>query len=892
MVIRKTIGEVSSLLFQFTCKCDILNTDDAYYQPHPAETALARVFLHAILIDTGNSASSEAPPYPYNRGLIETIMHEKSLITLEYPKILEKVAKEAAFSASKELILNLEPTPNLEEARRRLAYTTEAYQLIEQYADAGIRGARDIRPILTRAAREGILSPGELLEVLATAQSAMYVAKLLERPDPENFPLLHKLGTDIPRRPQIIRRIEETISEEGEVLDTASPTLHRLRANIRAANQRLQERLRRLVNEFGPSLQEPIVTIRNDRYVIPVRSESRGNVKGIVHDQSASGATVFIEPMVVVESNNQLRQLQIEERQEIERILRVLSSEIGHEAEALELAVELLAEFDLHLAKARYARLMRCTEPRLNNQGRIDLRKARHPLLTGKVVPIDFHLGRDFFMVVITGPNTGGKTVALRTVGLLTLMAQAGLHIPVEDYSEIAVFEDVFADIGDEQSIEQSLSTFSSHLSRIIEMIRRIEAAEQQETPNIRGKLSETLVGKPEKRAPRVMVLLDELGAGTDPSEGSALARAILTFLLEHYITTVATTHYSELKAFAHEQPGVVNASVEFDIETLSPTYRLSIGLPGRSNALAIASRLGLDESIIERAREFLGSAGVRMENLLAGLQASQKAVEDERYHLSLERAETDYQRKQLEQERQKLEAERVRILNEAREQARRELEAVQVALAKIKVDMSRVNMTRERLGEARQQIRQLEEKTASIPEPRRKKAEPQYEKSEGPLQIGDTVRVLSFGQNAELVGLSADRSEAEVQMGSLRFRVSVDNIERLSKRQAGAEAVGASVASKQPAVVLPRYEDRPEVAMQLDIRGWRVEAALEELETYLNDAVMSGMTSVRIVHGKGTGALRAAVRENLAHHPLAKSFTSAEPKDGGDGVTIVKLSA
>lgn len=819
-------------------------------------------------------------------------MHEKSLLTLEYPKILAKVAQEAAFSASKELVMALEPTPGIEGARRRLAYTTEAAHLIDLHPDASVGSAHDIRPLLARAARDGVLGPSDLLEVLDTTRSAIHAARLLEKLDAEAFPLLRALGGDIPQRPRIVQRIEETVSDEGEILDTASPTLRKLRFDIRGANQRLQERLRTLVNEFSHALQEPIITIRNDRYVIPVRAESRSQVRGIVHDQSASGATVFVEPMVVVELNNRVRQLQMEERQEIERILRVLSAEIGQEAESLKVAVELLAEFDLHLAKARYGRMMRCSEPRLNDQGRIDLQNARHPLLTGNVVPINFHLGRDFFMVVITGPNTGGKTVALKTVGLLTLMAQAGLHIPADEGSEVAVFEDIFADIGDEQSIEQSLSTFSSHLSRIIEILHGIEAEGQRGAPDIRGKLSETLVKKQEKRYPRVMVLLDELGAGTDPSEGSALARAILTFLLERHVTTVATTHYSELKAFAHEQPGVVNASVEFNIETLSPTYKLSIGLPGRSNALAIANRLGLDERVIDRAREFLGTAGVHMENLLAGLQSERKAAEDERFHLGMERAEAEYQRKQLEEERHKLEEQRIKILNEARAQARRELEEVQAVLAKVKVDVGRVSLTRERLGEARQLARHLEEKVTSIPEPQRsrKKAEdvggPLMGAQEGPLQIGDTVRVLSFGQNAEVLGLSPDHSEAEVQMGSMRFRVSVDNIERISKRKA---ANGERVP---PSVVLPRYEGRPEVAMQLDIRGWRVEQALDELETYLNDASMTGMGSVRIVHGKGTGALRAAVREQLAHHPLVKSYASAPPQEGGDGVTIVKLSA
>ncbi len=818
-------------------------------------------------------------------------MHEKSILTLEYPKILEKVAREAAFSASKALVMDLQPSPDLEEARRRLAFTSEASHLIDLRNDVSIQGARDIRPYLERAAREGVLNPAELLEIQATIKSSLFVAHMLEKLDSSDFPLLHLLGGDIPQRPQVARRIEEAINEDGEVLDTASSTLRKLRFDLRSANQRLQDRLRTLVQEFGPSLQEPIVTIRNDRYVIPVRSESRGAVRGIVHDQSSSGATVFVEPMVVVELNNKLRQLQIEERQEIERILRELSLVVGNEVDALRLDVELLAEFDLQLAKARYGRLMRCSAPLLNAEGRIDLHNARHPLLTGKVVPTNFYLGREFFMVVITGPNTGGKTVALKTVGLLALMAQAGLHIPADEHSEIAVFENIFADIGDEQSIEQSLSTFSSHLSRIIEILRLIEEGTHRALPAIQGRLAETLTGENGKLSQRALVLFDELGAGTDPGEGSALARAILAFLLERHITTVATTHYSELKAFAHEQPGVVNASVEFNVETLSPTYKLNIGLPGRSNALAIANRLGLDPAIIERGREFLGSEGVRMENLLEGLQSERKATADERFNLSLERADVEHQRKELEQARYKMEEERVRLINQARAQAQRELDDARRQLARVKVDVSRVNLTRERLNEDRQRVNHLEEKLAPLPEPRKpaRKAEPQEEKATGPLRIGDTVRVLSFGQNAELVSLSPDHSEAEVKMGALRFRVGVDNIERLSKRQMESQE---RPQPQQPAVVLPSYEDRPEVSMQLDMRGWRVEDALAELDSYLTAAVMSGLAAVRIVHGKGTGALRQAVREQLAHHSLVKSYASAPPQEGGDGVTVVKFSA
>ena len=814
-------------------------------------------------------------------------MHEKSIQTLEYPKILAKVAREAAFSASKDLVQALQPSSDLSEVRRRLDYTSEASRLLDLNSDVGVRGAHDIRPLLTRAARDGVLMPTDLVEVLTTLRSAAYVYRVLEKLDPAVFPLLHVLGADIPVRPQIVRRIEETVSEEGEVLDTASPALRKVRFDIRAANQRLQERLRTLVSEFGPALQESIITTRNDRFVVPVRSDARGQVRGIVHDQSSSGATLFVEPMVIVELNNRLRELQSEERQEVERILRALSGEIGREAESLQVTVELLAEFDLHLAKARFSRMTRASAPRLNDQGIINLRNARHPLLTGKVVPTNFHLGRDFFMVIITGPNTGGKTVALKTVGLLSLMAQAGLHIPADDDSEVTIFQDVFADIGDEQSIEQNLSTFSSHMSRIIEILRTVEEERKQGVPDIRGAMADELVKRETKRV-NVLVLFDELGAGTDPDEGSALARAILTFLLDRKVTTVATTHYSELKAFAHEQRGAVNASVEFDIETLSPTYKLNIGLPGLSNALAIAQRLGLDNRITRGARRFLGSAGVRMENLLEDLQSERKSAQDERYHLNMERVEAEYQRKQLEEERQQLEEERIRILNEARAQARHELDSVLVELAKVRTEVDRGRVSRDQLSEARQHARGLEERVTSIPTPRRQRPVEPSERLEGPLQIGDTVRVLSFGQNADLLGLSSDRNEAEVQMGALRFRVNVDNIERISKRKASTE----ERVTTRPNIILPDLQERPEVGSQLDMRGWRVEDALEELDTYLNDAVLSGMSSVRILHGKGTGALRTAVREQLAHHPLVKSYAPAPPQEGGDGVTIVKLSA
>ncbi|MGZ3664986.1 MAG: endonuclease MutS2 [Ktedonobacterales bacterium] len=785
-------------------------------------------------------------------------MHEKSIATLEYPKIIERLAREAAFSASKALAMELQPSTDPDEVRRRLAYTTEARRLMELRPDIGVRGARDVRPVVTAAERGAVLGPGDLIDVLVTLRASGYLGRAIARMD-ESFPLLKTLAEDLPSRPGLEGRIETSISEEGEVLDSASPELRRLRAEIRGAQQRLQERLGTLVNEFRNALQEPIITMRSDRYVLPVRAEARGQVRGIVHDQSGSGATVFVEPLVVVEMNNRLRQLQIEERQEVERILTALSEEVGRDGAYIRLAVELLAEIDLQLAKARYASLINASEPHINTRGRLVLHTARHPLLTGNVVPIDFQLGDEYSMVVITGPNTGGKTVALKTVGLLSLMAQAGMHIPARDDSEVPVFSDIFADIGDEQSIEQSLSTFSSHMSRIVEILR-------QATPG-------------------ALVLLDELGAGTDPDEGSALARAILSYLLEQGITTIATTHYSELKAFAHEQRGVVNASVEFDVETLSPTYHLSIGLPGRSNALAIASRLGLPQDIITRSRDFLGSAGVEMESLLENLQEERRTAADERYRLSMERAEAEHQRRELERQRADLEERRERIINDARAQARREVESIQAELARIRTEVARKSLSHDRLTALRGRTRALEEKAAPLPSRIRAPIEePSEDALPGPLQVGDTVRVRSMNQRGELVSAPDARGEVEVQLGALKLRVRASDVERLSRRQARA-------TEGRPLLTLPPRQEVEAPDTQLDLRGWRVEEALLEVDRYLNDAYLAGMPFVRILHGKGTGALRQAIREELGRSPMVKSFASAPANEGGDGVTVVTLN-
>jgi DNA mismatch repair protein MutS2 len=805
-------------------------------------------------------------------------MHSKSITTLEYPKIIERLLAHCAFSASRALAQELQPSDDASIVRHRLALTTEARRLLDVRPDVGVRAARDVRPQTLLAQRDAMLLPEQLIDIQMTLRSATYLNRLLSRLD-DTYPLLRRLGADLPNRPALDAHIEAAITDDGAVRDTASPQLHTVRGQIRTAQQRLQDRLNNLVNEFRTALQDNVITMREGRYVLPVRSEARGQVRGIIHDQSSSGATVFIEPLVIVEMNNKLRELEMEERREVERILTVLSAEVAADAPYILLAVELLAEIDLQFAKARYSQVLKANPPTISDAGVVRLVDARHPLLTGKVVPLNFRLGEGFQMVVITGPNTGGKTVALKTVGLLALMAQAGLHIPADDRSVLPLYRDVLADIGDEQSIEQSLSTFSSHLTRIIEILK--------------------LAG------PHTLVLLDELGAGTDPSEGSALARAILLTLLERGVACVATTHYSELKAFAHEQAGVTNASVEFDVETLSPTYRLSIGIPGRSNALAIASRLGLDAAIVERARGMADVASETMEQLLAEIQHERKVAADERYETSMARAAADDERRalgdrvaELEAQRTEIERERIQILNAAREEARKQIQQVRSDLGRVRVLAQKGEISEDALTSLRAQLRKTEERAEPLAEPpraplprRRERAAPAAVVASdddqhviaGDPQVGDPVRIISLGQIGELRTLPDARGEAEVQVGALKLRVVTGDLERLSRRKVRAE--------ERMLISLPSLAAREIPDEQLDLRGQRAEEVFDHVDRYLNDAYMGGLQRVRIVHGKGTGALRQVVRTQLSHHPLVKSFATPPEKEGGDGVTEVVLS-
>ncbi|MFO7166450.1 MAG: endonuclease MutS2, partial [Chloroflexota bacterium] len=637
---------------------------------------------------------------------------KQTLETLEFPKILAQLARHTSFSASRELALGLTPSTDAFEVRRRQRLTSEARRLLDDQPEASIGGARDVRGPVSLARRGGVLDAPLFLDIAATLASARRLRSLLLKLDEEAFPLLRELAHDLPSIPQLEEAIARTVGEDGQVLDSASPALSRIRSDIRVAFSRLQEKLQSIISSSqAEALQEPIITVRNGRYVVPVKASHRRNIRGLVHDQSASGATLYIEPMAVVELNNRYRELQLAEEEEVQRILAELSGEIGEHADAIIGGVEALADIDLAFALARYSLALRAIEPEIvevddlsartperPGAGEADesarrpgadrlsaplvLTSARHPLLDQKtVVPIDLHLGGEFRLLLITGPNTGGKTVALKTTGLLALMAQAGMHIPAAEPSRIPVFGQIFADIGDEQSIEQSLSTFSSHMTNIIRILRALDGEQAADDTPAAGearssgpsaeeleRLSNWRKVEPGEWAPLepvyeepklALVLLDELGAGTDPVEGAALARAIVERLLERNVLGVATTHYAELKAFAYATPGVQNASVEFDVETLAPTYRLTIGLPGRSNALAIASRLGLDPAIVERARATMAREDAQVEDLLAGIHREREASAAELARAEQLRADAEKYRARLADQLQEFEARR-----------------------------------------------------------------------------------------------------------------------------------------------------------------------------------------------------------------------------------------
>ena len=792
-------------------------------------------------------------------------LRKKALHILEFDKILERLAEHASFSASQELARGLAPGVDLDEVSRQQRLTTEARRLLALRSGFSVGSARDVRDCAYRASIGGILEPADLLAIRDTLVSGRAVRNAIVRAE-EDLDLLSEVAHLIVDCPNLEREISDSLNDQGEVVDSASPILRRLRAELKVAHQRLMQTLDDLISSstYRPMIQDPIVTVRDGRYVVPVKAEFKGQIKGIIHDQSSSGASLFIEPLATVDLNNRLRELQLEEQREVARILRDLSAGVAAHADSIRQNVAALAEIDLALARARYANEIKAVEPELAEKRKpwssqslgLHLVNARHPLLTGNVVPISVSLGLGFHVLVITGPNTGGKTVALKTVGLLSLMAQAGLHIPADEGSRVILFDAVYADIGDEQSIEQSLSTFSSHMTNIVEILR--EADE------------------------RSLVLLDEVGAGTDPEEGSALARALLSYLVERDVATIATTHYSELKAFAHATPGVENASVEFDVETLAPTYKLSIGIPGRSNALAIASRLGLPESILQAAREHTKPSEAQVDSLLAAIQSERDRAAADLAAAAAARKDASILRDRLNSRLSAIEQERAEILHQAHQEVEQDLAEVKGRLreALARFEGARVNAAgvRAMVPDLRRLEREMAEKQAALPKiPREEDLE-----AGGALAVGGTVLVRNLNQVGQLAGLPDGKGEAEVLLGSFRVRVPTSQLQPMSKRETDRVLPGRTLNATA-------LHSAP--SAQLEVRGWRVEEVLPKLDQYIDQAYLAGLPYVRIVHGKGTGALRQAVREYLRNHPLVESYQSASAQEGGEGVTVVTLA-
>jgi len=810
-------------------------------------------------------------------------MDEKTLQTLEYHKILDRLAAYTSFAVSADKARALRPTANIDLARQRLEETTEAVQLLVTHADLSIGGARDIRGPVDLARRGGVLTPADLLDIKYTLVAARTLVRTFERLSSQ-YPRLADIVLKMTAPLGLIDAISRAISERGEILDSASERLGQIRGELRIAYERLMTKLQRMVSDPNNAaiLQDAIITQRDGRYVLPLRAEFKGRIKAIVHDQSASGATLFVEPLAVVELNNQYRELQLAERDEERRILAELSRQVGEKADETLATVDVVAELDLALARGKYAEALNATAPVLHPirppkktedaNGReepgtrhpgsvIRLLEARHPLLDPQtVVPVDVELDQETYALVITGPNTGGKTVTLKTVGLLALMAQSGMHIPAHSGSEISVFRNIYADIGDEQSIEQSLSTFSGHVTNIIRILQRAD--------------------------PQCLVILDELGAGTDPQEGAALARAILKHLLRRGITTLVTTHHPELKTFAHATRGVVNASVEFDLETLRPTYRLTIGLPGRSNALAIAERLGMPRAIIQDARAEINPEELHADTLLDEIYRQRDLAREARENAEKARKEAERLRSELYERLEKIEDERCSILEEARQEAEREIEKLQEELRE----------ARRALARARQPldvIEAVEEKVEAVQEKVQKPVERM--KPEGmlpltrPIRLGDKVRLRTLGTQGVVTALSEE--EAEVQVGVLRVRARLGDLQHASG-SAPAEEKTTRQAAASGSTGARRTDLFPaSPGMELDLRGQRAEDALDALDRYLDAAYLAGLPFVRIIHGKGTGRLREVVRQTLSAHPNVKTYESGGDREGGEGVTIAKLN-
>jgi DNA mismatch repair protein MutS2 len=787
-------------------------------------------------------------------------MDARSILLLEFPQVRDRLAELTSFPPSRRLAGELEPAGDAVIVARALDETDQTRALLIERPGVGVGSAHDIGPAIERAARGGRLDPGQFLEIADTLDAA---SRLQTSLSDDRRPLLHALAREIHPLPALRSTLARSFDQVGELLDTASPRLGGLRAAVRVAYDRLRRRLEALVgSELGGALQEPIITLRNGRYVVPVKSEARSRVKGIVHDASGSGQTLFIEPLVAVELGNAWREAQVAAQEEIERILDELSALVAANAIDLRETLAALARFDFWAAKAQLGAELDGIRAETTQRPEVILLGARHPGLTGRVIPIDIRIGDGYTALVVTGPNTGGKTVTLRTLGLLSVMNQAGLHIPAETGSRLPVFRDVFADIGDEQSIAQSLSTFSGHLRSIT---RIVEAA-----------------------GPGTLVLLDELGAGTDPTEGSALAQALLDHFIRAGALVAATTHYAELKAYAHTTEGARNASVEFDLETLSPTYRLTIGLPGGSQAFAIAARLGLDPAIVADARSRLSENQRAFEDTLARIRTTEGETSE-----ALDRARAAELRaaealRQADEERRQAKREREDLVRSARAEAERLVDDLRGEVSETRRTLERETVTVPVLDAA---VGRAEGRLAELPEAAPSEPEPAPPPVKRDWQLGERARSRNGGWEGRIAALERGGRRVTLEAGGMRVTVPVEDLEPslVGSTSGGGGRVGHGDPDRSTIGTIGLDRARS-VASSLDLRGARVDEALEALRGYLDDAALAGLERVLIIHGLGTGALRDAVRSEAASHPLVSAVRPGERGEGGDGASIISL--
>ena len=789
-------------------------------------------------------------------------MNERNLRVLEFPKILEMLSALAVTDPGREAARALEPSGDADTVRRWQQETEEAGTIYAYHGSNPMAWFTDVRPFLKLAKAGGTLSPKALLQVADVLRASRTVRGALVT-DREDTPLLTELGSRLATNRSLEEEIFDAILSEEEISDHASPELYDIRRQMRALNERVRDKLNGIIRSatMQKYLMDAIVTMRNGRYVVPVKAECRASVPGIVHDQSGTGSTLFIEPMGVVEAGNELKQWSIKEHNEIERILGAFSDRIAPDAELIANNLDLMARLDVIFAKAALSRQMRAVPPKLNEKGHVRLIQARHPLIDpDKVVPSTLWLGEDFTTLVITGPNTGGKTVTLKTVGLLSLMAQAGLQIPAAYGSELSIFDEIFADIGDEQSIEQSLSTFSSHMTNIVEILKSV--------------------------TPRSLALFDELGAGTDPTEGAALAMAILNHLLEMKVTTMATTHYSELKAFALGTKGVENASVEFNVETLQPTYRLSIGVPGKSNAFEISRKLGLPEFLIEDAGNRLSKDAVRFEDVIANAEYHRQIAEKERELAEQAHRETQKLRDEAEKLQKELASKRETELRKAKQEARQLLQKAQRESEQIISDLKK----QRREGVKEHELHNLRAQLQSAIDDTGEKIAA-GEAEGGPVtnaKVGDTVLLTSLNAKAVILTEPDAKGECTVQAGALKLKANLadmrtarpDKPEKPKGRQPAKGSGGSAYAG-----IAPR-----EVQTECDVRGMNLEEALLAVDMFLDGAVLNKLGQVYIIHGKGTGVLRSGIQQHLKKHPAVKSFRLGKYGEGEDGVTVATL--